>query len=365
VKDLTPPVQYGKASPLREDVLIGEEIFVTFTEDIDCEKPYYFDMEFEIDGTVFIDDYFLQISCQGNKIGFHINLARCLELEDIIGKVMDVRIGALNANAQGPNGIYDLHGNAMVESTISFSKTIADLDTERAAMSFTLSMHGGHRKLFSEDGLKQKIVSSLDIDSEHIHIERMTFDDKSGEFRSAVKILPLSGDRRKLRQSNNVKTFDLFKKLRDISEYGKDDSRKLSKSSKSGDNGDRWSFTMSNVKILPSADDLEKFNISASEPVLTEEELHSVTGDGDDNAGERYQASLLAKTEEMQMEAKRYEHEEREKFEKELKRLDETQSREEKREKEMEQMFMSISVFFLIGFGAVVCALLFLLKKKE
>merc|ERR1712165_401663 len=37
VIDLTSPEQYGRALPLRESVLIGEELAVMFTEPVQCE----------------------------------------------------------------------------------------------------------------------------------------------------------------------------------------------------------------------------------------------------------------------------------------------------------------------------------------
>ena len=45
VIDLSRPEQYGRALPLREDVIGDEEITVLFTEALDCSLPLSFDVE--------------------------------------------------------------------------------------------------------------------------------------------------------------------------------------------------------------------------------------------------------------------------------------------------------------------------------
>lgn len=50
VIDRSRPEQYGNALPLREDVIVGEEITVVFTEDLDCSLPLSFDIQMTIEG---------------------------------------------------------------------------------------------------------------------------------------------------------------------------------------------------------------------------------------------------------------------------------------------------------------------------
>ena len=39
VIDTGPPKQYGKELPLRNDLIVGEELVIIFTESLDCETP--------------------------------------------------------------------------------------------------------------------------------------------------------------------------------------------------------------------------------------------------------------------------------------------------------------------------------------
>ena len=48
--DLTEPEQYGYPLPLNDEVMLGEEMTVRFTEDLDCSFPYKFDLEMTITG---------------------------------------------------------------------------------------------------------------------------------------------------------------------------------------------------------------------------------------------------------------------------------------------------------------------------
>eukprot|EP00957_Ditylum_brightwellii_P058478 4434786-Ditylum_brightwellii.AAC.1 len=45
VIDLTLPEQYSQVLPLRDTVLLGEELVVVFTEPLRCEKPFTFDLQ--------------------------------------------------------------------------------------------------------------------------------------------------------------------------------------------------------------------------------------------------------------------------------------------------------------------------------
>lgn len=50
VIDFSPPEPYGKPWPLKEEVLLGQEMYVEFTEDIDCRIPFSFDLELRMAG---------------------------------------------------------------------------------------------------------------------------------------------------------------------------------------------------------------------------------------------------------------------------------------------------------------------------
>ena len=51
VVDLTRPEQYGSPLPLRDTVLLGEEVTVVFTESIDCGRPFTFEIEVDVIGS--------------------------------------------------------------------------------------------------------------------------------------------------------------------------------------------------------------------------------------------------------------------------------------------------------------------------
>ena len=48
--DFNPPEPYGYPQPLTEEVLLGQEMYVEFTEDLDCRTPFSFDIEMTIAG---------------------------------------------------------------------------------------------------------------------------------------------------------------------------------------------------------------------------------------------------------------------------------------------------------------------------
>jgi hypothetical protein len=136
--DKTRPRQYGKELPLRNDVIVREEITVVFTEPINCAS---------LSIQVTIKDLMTQppnkdtelnqtphllVTCEGRKIGFQIDLTFGLEPERLIGKSFSVRM----------TGIRDINGNDMKEekNTVEFSKRFGNLDLSTASTSFTITM---------------------------------------------------------------------------------------------------------------------------------------------------------------------------------------------------------------------------------
>ena len=68
IVDYTPPKQYGSISPLYNEVLLSEELETTFTEPLNCARPFTFDVELRVGNETFDKDN-LQIVCEGRKIG--------------------------------------------------------------------------------------------------------------------------------------------------------------------------------------------------------------------------------------------------------------------------------------------------------
>ena len=50
VIDFNPPEPYGYPQPIKDEVLLGQEMYVEFTEDLDCRTPFSFDIEMTIAG---------------------------------------------------------------------------------------------------------------------------------------------------------------------------------------------------------------------------------------------------------------------------------------------------------------------------
>ena len=373
--DLTHPEQYGKALPLNDNVIVGEEVSVIFTEDLNCEKPYIFDIKVTIVDTEYeLGHEDLHVICEGRKIGFQLDPTR-LDVTGVIGKVMQAEIGKMNP--ESAMNIYDVNGNSLHPrvGNISFEKTIAELDLTRASTSFVLSADNGNdRKLLSEKELKEKIVSELDgIEPSRIEVNEMNHVGYE-KTTATVKILPLlEREGRNLRVSSTDKmdesSVHLSHKLWDISE-GNNSRRKLSKN-EDGFDHNVFSFVLSHMKILPCENDLEKFN--AIDPVLLEDEdlKHLEFSPRDHQENDMEVALLRAEInamraqdskKETQMKATEDRREEEMMEEKKMLKR-EMKEREEDLKWEMHQMFINLAALSLLGIGVTGASVFFLLKK--
>ena len=90
VIDLTRPEQYGKALPLHDHVLIGEEVSVIFTDLIDCERSYNFQMKVAIvDTKNSFDAEEYRVLSDVRKIGFQIDPSLAIDVEMVMGKKIE------------------------------------------------------------------------------------------------------------------------------------------------------------------------------------------------------------------------------------------------------------------------------------
>lgn len=130
VVDRVQPELYGKALPVRDIVIPGEEVAMIFTEPIRCALPYRFDLEVRISGLEdLFDERNLKIDCKDRKLGFQFDPIR-IRYDLLMGREMTVTV----------KNVQDLEGNTIPEK-ITFKKTIANLNLEDVTTSFDFSMN--------------------------------------------------------------------------------------------------------------------------------------------------------------------------------------------------------------------------------
>ena len=305
VIDLTRPEQYGKPLPFHDQVIIGEEMSVIFTEAIDCGIPYSFDIKVIIEDTPYsfgIEE--LQVICQGHKIGFQIDPTVGIKnIEAVMGKVVKVEIGNIPTATNG--NVFDVNGNSLdpLRGNIKFEKTLANLNLDEASTSFTVTL--GNVNCTEVSGqiltneLKEKIAVILETDATQIEVTGIKCLD-GNKIAATVKISPSStsssssgveSSSRRLRRESSSKNDNskeygngknptqLFYKLQDISAemLQHPTSRQLSETKKFDRGIDDWLFGLSNFKILPCASDVEKFSTLDTDLVEEERRITAMT----------------------------------------------------------------------------------------
>ena len=84
---MTRSERYGESPPLRDIVLLGEEIITTFSKKLNCERPFAFDVRVKFLGTSYIfDREKLLVICEGRKIRIQIDQIVGTNVEDIMDK---------------------------------------------------------------------------------------------------------------------------------------------------------------------------------------------------------------------------------------------------------------------------------------
>jgi len=307
VIDLTPPEQYGQALPLRDSVLIGEEMIVVFTEPIRCDAfdlvLIIEDLDLELDK----HDPHIQVSCNGNKIGFALDPTQ-VDAADFIGKQFTVEIGKVDtSNTISFSNVLDLNGNA-IETNVMFEKRFADIDLDQASTSFDVTLNSMN---ICPDGtdcasiVKDEISLLLgltDNDSDRIEVESVTKLD-SDTVKATVKVLPqfVTEDRLLRRVGPSKKALNrpdhsvsLFKKLQaklqKEEEQSKDSSKdRMLSTASDGFKHNTFLVAISNMKILPSDSDAESLK---TDPNLTENEEYLYHYDPIANIGDNREPYL-------------------------------------------------------------------------
>ena len=255
VIDVTKPERYGEPLPLRDEVLLGEEVAIVFTEPLDCGRPFTFEIAVDVIGTNYnFDNGKLHLICEGRKIAFQIDPGQILEPELLMGKTFSVTLGSINYKSRT---VKDLHGNEM-DFNIYFERSFANLDLSAASTSFDFTLEGmecsdGTVANLSND-IKDEIAAILDMtDPSRISIIDLACHESKDEVVANVEILPLSEMRqlkRSLRPSDKKHSYELYHELSTGSGKESDMAgRRLGAST----------YYVAKMKILPSQADVAKF----------------------------------------------------------------------------------------------------------
>lgn len=193
VVDLTRPEQYGSPLPLRDTVLLGEEVTVVFTESIDCGRPFTFEIEVDVIGSNYkFNNDNLHLVCEGRKISFQIDLTKVEEIDDIVGKNFKVVLGSIQYESMN---VKDIHGNE-IESNIEFQKSFAHQDLVGLSSSFDFVLEEIACDDETIDSLsneiKGEIASILETDIDRIQIHDLSCFETKERVEANVSILPFT-----------------------------------------------------------------------------------------------------------------------------------------------------------------------------
>ncbi len=259
VIDYTLPKQYGEPLPLSDTIIPGEEIVVVFDEDLDCSKPFSFDVELRIEDIVDLNNDQLMIRCEGRMVGFQIDTGFGITYEDIVGKPFEVEIGSIGDNSVA--NLYDVNGNAL-EYNIVFSRSFSNVTLSSASSSFrVLVSNYPCTKETNHGEISKDITNSIASAAGLTDGARISMHDiscQSGEHVSAtIEISPATTNgnglsRRFLREVET--STNILYKIRDASVLVPN-----SKGVRRLDGENNLAFVISDMKLLPSEEDLEKY----------------------------------------------------------------------------------------------------------
>ena len=277
VIDRTRPAQYGQALPLREEVIVGEEVSVVFTEPLDCGgTPLSFDIQVTVVGTPYpFDKDQLHVICEGRKIGFQIDLTNGVDVNELMGKQFEVEIGKIGPGSM--SNVKDENGNAMDpdKGNIKFSRTFADLDLTIASASFRFLMKDvpcgtDTVDINLSDEVSNEIAAIVGLsDAKRLTLTEMQCIGKGQDEVSARAHIspPSSKDQETLRRLNDSNgrggdadadhSVGLFYKLRDLAnEFEKNgvDGRRLDSQGKA-----MRALEVRGMRIIPGISDMKIF----------------------------------------------------------------------------------------------------------
>lgn len=320
--DFTRPEQYGYPLPLKDEVMLGEEMTVRFTEDLDCSSPYTFDLEMTITGpsqspslspslsqspsresegnpesdpvdpewepesdvdgegdpnpdenvsqnTDFVikKNAGLHVMCEGREIKFQVDYASGLSAAQINGQEFTVELGKIGGDSV--SYIADINGNQVdpLVPNIRFTKRFASINLSRSATEFRFLRKShdvdcsnksseDHRRLLRSD----LMTLAASRGEDRFEISSVLCDRKRSMLSAQVKILPSSEGGRRFLKGSDVDTAtsdDLFTSLHSV----------LKSNSKRRKLNDGAIFSVHDVRIIPSLEDMEMYSKSNPEMV--------------------------------------------------------------------------------------------------
>ena len=291
VYDTIRPEQYGRPTPLRNDVLIGEEISVYFTEDMWCRLPYTFEIEVDIIGTNYtLTRDKLHIICAGRKLGFQLDLSAGILVSEILGKEFTVQIGRIGGGSEAM--LMDNNKNPMnpdAEKDVYFRKRFANLDLSSASTGFIFSMKNTSCTNASvqaqSDNVRSEIGSIIGIDAnDRVKISGLVCQNNS-TITANAEITPYSG--RRLRKNipltedqsfERKDSTELFYAMRDTLNFKTTPTRRYLRTNVMNN-----LYDIKAMKVRPSSGDIEKFK-STEEEETEEKSLLAWTTKKNDTA---------------------------------------------------------------------------------
>jgi len=264
VYDITRPEMYGKPTPLRNDIIVGEEISIFFTERMFCTLPLTFEVEVVILGTEYIlHNKDLFIICEGRKIGIQINLSVGIEVSKIIGKEFTVEIGKISSSL---SKLMDSNKNPMdpLVKNIKFKKRFAQLDLSSVKTAFQFTMTNGtcsQQSLQAQpNDVREQIASLIGISSiDRVQLSKMSCQNGSTIMASA-QIMEINQVRHLRNSLSDLDSTALFYKFRNALENQNDTKeRKLMHRQKGN------AFNIMSMRISASSQDMRKFAGSVKE----------------------------------------------------------------------------------------------------
>jgi len=272
VIDVTKPEKYGDPLPLRDEILLGEEVAIVFTEPLDCGRPFSFDIEVNVfDTTSSFDNDNLHLICEGRKIAFILDPGTILEPDLFMGKTFSVTLGSINNKSRA---VKDLNGNEM-DFNVYFERSFANLDLSEASTSFDFTLQNmpcvDATVASTSDTIKDEIAAILDLaDAERISILDLNCHGSKNEVIATVEILasPRGGRRMKrtLHPADMKRAHELYRAL----QAGVGEERAMTGRRLGANN-----YSVAKMKIIPSQSDSERFKTRA-ENIDRERDLYRV-----------------------------------------------------------------------------------------
>ena len=374
--DLTAPEKFGPLIPIREDIILGEEMSVVFTEPIDCSEPFSFDVQLIIDG---IDDPLnkdnnLQVICEGRKIGVKIDPTFIPDkIPSFLGQAFTLEIGKIT------NGkVTDVYDNEMKPAKIGFRRSFAQLDLYSAPASFRLLMENAPCDInASTKNLSDHILNEISSIGGLGDMGRISLNEVhcAGDNKVAAEVHVSTADKetganRGLRAEQDH-SIAIYSKIRHFAKQNMRKEGERSLSTEEGTGDPVRTFTVSKLRILPAESDLEKFKTSPKN-VEEERKLKLFTEEGADGEvlSDSHYTSLELDIEGMRIDNQKAKEEEinelKEANQKAYESLNESLFRklEKERKDDMKSAFFQSFLLMVLCVGFILAAFSHLMKHK-